>query len=135
MASGQIVGFADARIRHRYGGRLDYDLVHAIRNSPQTLHAAGRFETGISLQLDRTQRRTTVIAEGVEPLVQQRIYPARLAVGRMLLMDDECVIDQKLAERLGGVELGDALRVIRFGEPVVLTVVGILDRPLLEVLQ
>ncbi len=134
LTTGQMVGLADARVRHRFGGKLEASLLQEIRAWPQTRYAAASVEVGVSLTLPRTGKTVTLVAHGVEPELYAKLYPTRLQSGDMLALPGDCVIDQQAAARLDAV-VGDTLRVIRFGEPIELRVVGVLDRPPLEVLQ
>lgn len=134
LALGQMVGTADLRIRQQFGARLDNKTLEKVRSWPETKLAAPRFSTGVSLKLERTGQIETLVAEGIDPDLHERMYPMKLAEGRTVTRAGECVIDQKLQERIGAV-VGDELKVVRFGDPIVLKVVGIADRPPLEVLQ
>lgn len=134
QSAGQMVGLIDYRIVHAQGGRLPAALLEQVRGWPEVEKAAGRVTTGVSLRHEQSQQKVTIAAVGVEPGVDALFHPLRLAAGRAIDAENEIVIDQQVQERLTA-QVGDVLHVIRFGKPIALTVVGIVERPPLGVLQ
>ncbi|MEX0775756.1 MAG: FtsX-like permease family protein [Phycisphaeraceae bacterium] len=131
---GRVAGLSDLQITHRYNSRVDQAVLAQVRAWPEVLRAAGYFEAGITLRNERTERSETFLAQGVDPELDGVIRPFKYLQGRMIRGDDEIVIDDKSQLRLAA-ELGDKLTVAQFGKPVELTVVGVIERPPLGVLQ
>ena len=134
LSAGQMVGLIDYRIVHAQAGRLPGDLLEQVRAWPEVDQAAGRVSTGVSLRHADNDQKVTLAAVGVEPDVDALFHPLRLAAGRAIAGENEIVLDQQVQEKLDA-RLGDRLEVIRFGTPIALTVVGIVERPPLGVLQ
>ncbi len=134
LAIGRVAGLSDLQITHRYNGRVDQTLLDQIRQWPQTALAIGHFEAGVTVRNERTGQSETFIAQGVEPGLDEQLRPLKITQGRMIRDGGEIVIDSSAQRKLQA-ELGDELRVIRFGDPLSFKLVGIVDRPPLGVLQ
>lgn len=131
---GQVTGLADLRVEHRFGERFDRGLLEEIRRWPEVELAAGRLEGGVTLELKRTGRKVTVLLRGVEPDIEEQLNPRALAAGRMVRSGSEVVFDQRVRRKLDA-KVGDVLAATRAEARAELTVVGVLERPKLRVLQ
>lgn len=111
---GQLVGLVDAKVQSRYGRQ--------------------RMPDGVSLRLARTDKRAPISAEGIDPAAQQEAHPMKLLEGRFIEADDEIVLDQQTRDLLGA-KAGETIEVDRIGEPVLMKLVGVVERPKLSILQ
>lgn len=134
QAVGRIAGLADVRLHHRYSARLEAAVLSTVRAWPEVQLATARVETTLLLRHLQTGRWQLVLASGVEPAFLQPLHPLSLSQGRILEHDDEVILDEPAVESLGA-KLGDSISVIRLGKPGQLTLVGILERPRLDLLQ
>ena len=132
--AGRVAGLADLSVRHQFGGHLPQSLLETLRAWPEVDLAAGRVEGGATLRLKGTDRKLTVLLRGVEPDGEAQLAPRDFAAGRDLAADGEVVICPRLRRKLGA-EVGSVLEVLRRGRVDELTVVGIIDRPKLAVMQ
>jgi ABC-type lipoprotein release transport system permease subunit len=130
---GLMVGRSDLRLVHAYGARFDQAVWQQVQSWPEVQTAAPRLQAGVTLQKPGG-KRATVMALGVVPELEQRVQPPKLQEGRFVEKEGEIVLGPRIA-RNGQVVLGDTVHLSRLGEPISLTVVGILDRPPLPVLQ
>ncbi len=137
----RLLGSVDARLVQQTGAPFDDAILQEIRGWPGVQAVQGRL-TG-SLTLIRADagtdgqgriRRTTAQARGVDPCDEPRLRGAPLRQGRPRASSQEIVLDPLSAANLA-VGVGDRVRITRLGEPVDLTVSGIMDRPLLGALQ
>lgn len=131
---GEMVGLMDLRIHHRFGQRIEEKVLEQVRRWPQVELAVPRFSTGISVTNARTGKKATLLAEGIDPREDPKLHPTKLSAGRGLQKEGEAVLDEKVYGLLEA-QVGDRLEVIRFGTPVTLTVVGVVERPPLAVVQ
>ncbi len=134
LAIGRVAGLSDLQITHRFNGRVEETLLERVRQWPEVAMAIGHFEAGITVQLERTGKSETFVAQGVEPGLDEKLRPLKIVRGRMIQAPGEIVIDGTARRNLEA-ELGDQLRIVRFGDPMTLTIVGVVDRPPLGVLQ
>lgn len=138
----ETLGAADARIIHLFQGRFDASLLVEVRSWPEVKDAVGRFSSAITLvRADERADpetglplRVTPQAHGIDPEGESRIRPIELSHGDWPRNTDEIIVDSFIADRLE-VEVGERLKVQRFGEPIILTVVGRYERPILGTLQ
>lgn len=131
---GRVAGLSDARIVHRYQQRLNNSVIDTVRAWPDVAAVSPQLGTTLSLKLDRNGKTVTATVRGVEPEIDSQLHPVSLLSGRYIEREGEVLVDKPLANRLSA-EVGDTLSVLRFGDPVVLKVVGICDRPALGILQ
>ena len=160
-AVGQMTGHGDVIVRHRYGDRIPAATLDMIEAWPQVQRIAGRFGTAITLQNTSGKQRAHAVAIGVDLERDAALNPIALAEGRPARSDDEMVVDQFVAEKLeakvgdmieaesgGGFDLLTGLadqmlgyrRTIWSRDPgsggrVLFRIVGIADRPRLQILQ
>jgi len=135
--SGRMVGLAELRIERHEGGRLNETLLETVRHWKEVKEAGGRFQYGFTVRRVGSSgdlQKVSVTAEGVDPAVDAALNPRRYMAGRAVSGNGEIALDEVTAEQLG-VEVGAGLEVIHWGEPVALTVVGVFERPKLEVMQ
>ncbi len=138
----RFVGSADVRIIHQGNGRFSEELLEKVRSWPEVDAATGRL--GASLTLIHADHRKdpktgellrmTPSALGVDFTLESRFRKRDLTAGKLPAAANEILIDQITAEQLHAT-VGDVLEVQRFGEPVILTVTGILERPRLAAVQ
>jgi putative ABC transport system permease protein len=130
----RILGAADARIIHQFGGRFDENILGQVRNWPEVQRASGRLFGSVTLihadeRRDQDGRliRLTPSAVGVDFEVEQAFRELHLISGRMPVERQEILLDAIAAEELDA-DVGDELLLQRFGEPIAFTVVGIFER-------
>ena len=135
------IGDADARLVNRFGAAFDATEADRVRALPE-VDAVG-VSLGGSLSLVRADgatdadgkpRRTVAQARGLESGGDERFRKQRMREGRLPRDEGEIAIDPLTARALDA-GLGTALEVQRFGEPIALRVVGIIDRATLGALQ
>ena len=127
----ETVGLADLRVVHVGNRDLGLDLVESIRSWPESAFVVGRSEAPVRLL--SSGEGVTTTAYGIDQEREYELRPLRLLRGTVTLGEDEVVIDEKAAEDLG-VDLGDPLEVDYFGDPLVLQVVGVVERSSLGML-
>ena len=137
----RVIGRTDARLLHRYAHTFDGSILQTVRNWPGVRAAAGRLSGSITLtradgavKEDGQPARSTVRARGVDTSIDSEFDQGTLSAGRWPINPGEIVIDPLTASQLDAV-IGDRLLIERFGEPIQLEVVGLLDRPILGALQ
>jgi putative ABC transport system permease protein len=136
-----FLGAADARLIHQFNGRFDSALLEKVRSWPEVKHATGRLFD--SLTLIRADSRTnakgellrcTPSAVGVDFQLEPVFRAHEFVSGGMPGASNEIILDPAASEELQA-KVGDVLEVQRFGEPIVLKVAGIFDRPRLPAVQ
>lgn len=137
----RALGATDARVVHRYAAAFPADVIEKLRALPDVDVVCGRLFGSLTLTradgkpgTDGRPRRVTVEARGTDAPEHPRLREITLDKGRRPERDNEILLDPTSAATLS-VELGDALRVERFGEPIELTVVGVYKRAKLGALQ
>jgi putative ABC transport system permease protein len=130
----RILGAADARIIHQFGGRFDEAILEEVLTWPQVEHAAGRLFGSLTLvhadqrrDADGRILRLTPSAIGVDFEIERRFRELTLIAGRMPVELHEILLDAIAAEELEA-GVGDELLLQRFGEPIAFTVAGIYQR-------
>ena len=131
---GQVAGLADLRIQHQFGDRMPESLLGEVRGWPQVELAAPQVEGGVTLRVQGTKRKVTVLLRGVEPALEKHVNPRKLIDGRGVRSEDEVMLDQRVRRKLEA-KVGDVLEVIRPDGVAELAVVGVFERPKLRVLQ
>lgn len=161
----RTTGLADLRVKHRYNGRLNESLVQTLAAWPEVELAVGSLETGAVVRLASGGRVEALVVQGVEPVLHERVVSPRLREGHAVTGTGQIVLDGPVCEKLGikvgdRVEVSDpgetsesllggaadrmlgagVMRWFRGRTPTVkpsltLEVVGILDRPKLQILQ
>ena len=136
-----IVGAADLRVVDENASRFPEEEVSHLADLPGVRHTGGRLGGSLTLVLKDGEkdefgrdRRLTVGARGAKIDPDDRFMQTDLSSGRLVAAPDEVVIDPLTSRKLGA-SLGDTLIVQRFGPPIELEVVGILERPLLGAFQ
>lgn len=138
----KAIGATDARIIHEHSSRFDADVVARVRALAGVEAAGGRFYGSLTLvphdqsivDEDGRLRRITVDARGADLDESDVFQQIELSSGRPIAAPDELLIDPITAKQLR-TDVGATLEVQRFGEPILLRVVGIIKRPLLGALQ
>jgi putative ABC transport system permease protein len=136
----RAMGATDARIVHRYAEPFDASLLDDVRSWRGVERAAGRLSGSITLSNESSRddagrpRRATVQARGIEPSEDAFFREVEIESGRRIEGANEIVLDPGTAEALQA-EPGDTLRVVRFGKPLEVKVVGVYKRPVLGALQ
>lgn len=121
------VGAADLRITHVGKRPFDAALLEKVDAWPGVSLAVGRGQDAIPLRNPRTGEDASTIGYGLMLDREFRLRPHSVREGRTVEREGEVAIDPLAAEELGA-QVGDELEVVRFGEPVTLTVVGIVDQ-------
>ena len=136
----KAMGATDARIVHRYAEPFDASILDDARKWTGVERAAGRLSGSITLANESSRndagqpRRATVQARGVEPGEDAFFREVEITEGRRIEGPREVVLDPGTAELLKA-KPGDNLRIVRFGKPLDVEVVGIYKRPVLGALQ
>jgi len=124
------VGASDLRLRHVGNGTFDSAILSSARTWDGVAIASGRLKDALALRLESGKEGDTnaIACWGVDPQVEGKIRPYTLFKGRYLAGKGELVLDRAAARTLKA-EVGMKLVVERFGPPVMLTVVGIVEPP------
>ena len=136
----RAMGATDARVVHRYAEPFDASLLDEVRQWTGVERAAGRLSGSITLANESSRndagqpRRATVQARGIEPSEDAFFREVEIETGRRIEGAGEIVLDPGTAEALKA-KPGDTLRIVRFGKPLEVKVVGIYTRPVLGALQ
>lgn len=135
------IGATDAIVAHQFAADFEESLLAEVARWPGVQAAGGRLRSSVTLaredgRLDAEgrRRRITVECRGFDLADAERFDQVELEAGRIPSAPAEVVIDPLTASHLEA-EVGTRLVVERFGDPVVLEVVGIQRRPILGALQ
>ena len=135
------IGGTDARLVNRFGAAFDAAEAERVRALP-AVDAVGT-SLGGSLSLVRADggtgddgrpRRTVAQVRGLDSAGDARFRMQEMREGRLPERAGEIAIDPLTARALAA-GTGDRLQVQRFGDPIDLTVTGIIDRATLGALQ
>ncbi|HAW94867.1 MAG TPA: hypothetical protein DCX60_01205, partial [Phycisphaerales bacterium] len=136
-----IVGAADLRVVDENASRFPEEAVSHLADLPGVRQTGGRLGGSLTLVLKDGEkdefgrdRRLTVGARGARIDPDDIFMQTDLSSGRPVAAPDEVVIDPLTSQKLGA-SIGDTLIVQRFGPPIELEVVGILERPMLGAFQ
>lgn len=136
----RAMGATDVRIVHRYAQPFDASLLEEVRDWSGVARVAGRLGGSITLANDGAPDdagrppRATVQARGVDPDEDAFFREVEIEEGRRVEGPREIVLDPASARALKA-EVGGTLRIVRFGKPLEVAVVGIYRRPVLGALQ
>ena len=142
----RAMGETDARVVHRYAEPFDAALLETVRSWPGVERAAGRLFASITLEHPNAREsssggtdaprapRATVQARGVMPDEDAFFREVEIEQGRRIENAGEIVLDPQTAKTLGA-HPGERLRIVRFGKPIEVEVVGVYKRPILGALQ
>ena len=136
----RAMGATDVRIVHRYAQPFDASLLDEVRGWSGVARVAGRLGGSITLSNEGAPddagrpRRATVQARGVDPGEDAFFREVEIEEGRRIAGPREIVLDPASARALKA-EVGGTLRIVRFGKPLEVAVVGIYKRPVLGALQ
>lgn len=130
------VGAADLRVEHVGRRAFSAEHLRTIDAWPEVKLAVGRARAAIALRHKAPDgnKDLTFIGHGIDPVREYTIRPQRLAKGRPIERSGEVVIDTYGAKELAA-DVGDTLEVVRFGDPLTLTVVGVAEPPALGVID
>lgn len=121
------VGAADVRVRAVNDKPFADDVLPLLRAWPDAKIVAPRARGPIPLYNPRADLRAVAIGHGVDPPSEYALRDLAVGEGRRVEAEGEIVIDLALAEELDA-RVGDTLDVERWGDPMTLTVVGVLER-------
>ncbi|MCK4873820.1 MAG: ABC transporter permease [Phycisphaerales bacterium] len=128
------IGRSDVRITHAFRGHIPPDIYDLARSWPSVAAAVTHEEVPVSLLNTRTRLQATARGVGVVLDAEYDVRPVKMLQGRLPAADFETILDPMVAEKLDA-RVGDSLLIERIGEPILLQVVGISDRPQLPILQ
>ena len=137
---GQVLGVAEAHVRPAQRGtdaRLPAAMLDRLRALPEVEFAGGRLHS--FAVLTKGDDRLWYDVLGIDPALDERLRPKTYKEGRGLSADaaqadGEMLLDASIAEKLN-VHAGDRLTYAEDEKKVrTLTVVGVLQRPNLEIL-
>lgn len=160
LSMSKMAGLADLEVRHNYGARIDDALLQQVRAWPESLLVSGRMEVGVAIETGTPPRRMNHLAVGVDPEAFMALQPQEVSAGRWIKDAGEIVVDQRIA-RFANVKPGDSVTLVgapsgdliasmadmmlgkkpaaalgdRPSGPRTFTVVGLIRRPGLDVLQ
>lgn len=120
------VGSADIQIARTGKAALDDQTVAAVMGWSEAKAVAGRAKGPIALKNARTGATAATIGNGINPEQEERVRAVRFLEGRGSKDLGEIAVDRLAAEALGA-KIGDKLQVERWGEPIELTLVGIVQ--------
>jgi putative ABC transport system permease protein len=121
------VGAADLRIAHVGKRPFDQQILHVAESWPEVALAVGRGQDAIPLRNPRTGQEVPTIGYGLMLDREFKLRPHSLREGRTIEREGEIALDPHSASQLEA-QIGDRLEVVRFGTPVTLEVVGIVDQ-------
>jgi putative ABC transport system permease protein len=137
----QFLGASDARLIHQFNGRFDQSLVEKVRSWPEVEYATGRLFSSLTLvhadgrvNEKGEMIRSTPTALGVDFPMEEIFRKPKYLAGGAPKARDEIILDPAAAEELRA-KPGDVLEVQRFGEPILVKVAGVFDRPRLPAVQ
>lgn len=119
------VGAADIRVNRVGREALTLETFAIVEKWPEVLHAAARSVAPIALRNPGTQKDLATVGNGIMPGREGFVRATEMSQGRMPEAIDEVALDQTALKDLGA-KLGDVLEVQKFGDPIVLKVVGVL---------
>ena len=136
-----LLGEVDARLVQQSAAPFSAGIMDQIKSWPQVEAVSARRLGSLTLSradgaLDSAGklRRTTAQARGIDPVSDPRFDPMPMQLGQRPSAPNHLALDPVTAKDLNA-QIGDALLVLRLGEPVRLTVCGIVQRPMLGALQ
>ena len=136
-----LLGEVDARLVQQSAAPFSAGIMDQIKSWPQVEAVSARRLGSLTLSradgaLDSAGklRRTTAQARGIDPVSDPRFDPMPMQLGQRPSAPNHIALDPVTAKDLNA-QIGDALLVLRLGEPVRLTVCGIVQRPMLGALQ
>ncbi|MSQ90016.1 MAG: ABC transporter permease [Phycisphaerales bacterium] len=136
-----LIGEADARVVHEHGAEFDAAIIDQVRALPSVIAAGGRLYGSLSVRraddppvAGGDPPRTTLQCRGTDLAHDQAFAQLEYRIGRAPLTEDEVGIDP-LAARILDAQPGTKLEVVRFGDPIFLTVSGVYERAALGALQ
>lgn len=135
----RLVGDAQVRVVHDSGGDVPAALLTDVARWSGVAQSEGVLVGSLLLSpsvrtSDTEAPRVTVRAYGrdLQPADDAKRFDLRS--GRVLERSDEILLDPLAADTLG-VTAGDRVEVQRWGDPIVLTVCGVYERPAIGALQ
>jgi len=135
------IGATDARLVNRFGAAFDAAEADRVRALPDIDAVATSLGGSLSLirsdggrDEDGKPRRVVAQTRGLEAGVDPRFRMQEMRAGRLPTQAGEIAIDPLTAKALA-CAVGEQLQVQRFGDPIALTVTGIIDRAALGALQ
>ena len=119
------VGAADVRVQRIGRELIDSGVLARIESWPEVKLAVGRAVGPVALKNPRVDKDASTVGNGIDPERERLVHPMQLAEGRLATGPGEVAIDLTTVKELDA-KLGDVLDVQRWGEPIKLTVVGII---------
>jgi putative ABC transport system permease protein len=138
----RMLGATQVRLFHRFSGRFDADMLETVRGWPEVDYAMGLLSAPMTLVHKDMRRdaetgrllRVTPTAIGMDVATDPQFTSLEMRSGRRPEAPNEILIDPLTASALQA-DIGDHVRVQRFGAPIDLIVVGIYERRLIGTLQ
>jgi putative ABC transport system permease protein len=139
----RFIGEADARLVNRFGASFDSAALEEVRALPGVAAVAGSLAGSITVvnpgappaeDGSMVPPRAVIQCRGLDADADAAFRGQALKAGRLPAEAGEIALDPLGAAQLRA-EIGARLQVQRFGDPLSLRVVGILDRPSLGALQ
>ncbi len=118
------IGRADVTLTHVAGAAFEPEILDLAQRWPEPLAIAPRSSGPLPLRLGVAE--IVASGQGVDPQLDTRLHRYAVAEGRFLEAGGEVVLEHRTAQEIGAT-VGDLLSVPRFGEPISLRVVGVLE--------
>lgn len=128
------LGAADLRVRHVGGAPIDPGVVELVRRWPEVRLAVPRMREAVALRNPGNAAQgadapeATVFVFGIDPALEPEVRAFTFIAGRQIARDGEVVLDERAARFLAA-SVGSRVEVVRFGDPLLLDVVGIVACP------
>lgn len=131
---GRVTGHAELRISHAYNEPFDAALLDKVNTWPQVRRATGTYEVGVTIKNIRTGDAHIVKARGIDPQPWGALNPKTFIEGNLPQTTGEVAMGQPTADHINA-KLGEDIMVLSLGREIPLKLVGIFERPKLDVLQ
>jgi len=130
------LGAADLRVQHVGGAPIDPGVVELVRRWPEVRLAVPRMREAVALRNPAATGsrdpaappEATVFIFGIDPALEPEVRAFTFIAGRQIARDGEVVLDERAARFLAA-SVGSRVEVVRFGEPLILEVVGVVACP------
>ncbi|MCA9311998.1 MAG: ABC transporter permease [Phycisphaerales bacterium] len=138
------LGRADLRISQVGEHRFDASILEVVERQPEVEVAAARLRGPVTLRPESGGKQITMIGLGIDVATEYDLVDMRLSKGRRVEGPGEVVLSDLHAHLLTGADedesatplkVGDTVKVVRWGAPIELKVVGILEPDALAALS
>lgn len=128
------VGAADLRVQRIGKDLVDQSVLTQIEAWPEVKLAVGRLQGALALKNPRTGKEVSTVGNGLMTDRESTVRTLNVVKGRLPAIVGEITLEAFSEEALEA-RIGDTLEVQRFGDPVTLTVVGVVKGPALGMMS